>query len=191
MLLAVLAPALVSCGSAESVQTKVSEHAPAAVIPYAMGPDDEIEVIVWKQPELSGKVVVAADGTVTVPLAGRVQAAGLTSEALEKELNKRLTPFLSDPNVTVRVADARSQAVYILGEVHKPGVFRLRPGEVLSQVLAEAGGFSEFADPSKIQIARRKRSENEEITIDYRKAQSGQDLTADVPLMAGDVIHVP
>lgn len=189
--IAVLVPLLVACGTRQSVQTKVTEHRPDPVTAYLIAPDDEVEVIVWKQPEVSGKVTVTEDGTITVPLAGRVQAAGLTTEQLENQLTKRLAGFIAEPNVTVRVSEARSQAVYVIGEVQKPGVFRLRPGEVLSQALAEAGGVSEFADLSKIRISRRKPTETEQITVHYDLVQSGEDISADIPLAAGDVIRVP
>ena len=163
----------------------------AANAPYAMAPDDLIEVVVWKQPDISGRLVIAQDGTINVPLAGRVHAAGMTTDQLQQELTKRLSAFIDAPTVTVRVADARSQAVYIIGEVKKPGVFRLHPGEVLSQALAEAQGFTEFAELGSIRIARRTATQTEQITVNYNLVQSGRDLSADVPLMAGDVVHVP
>ena len=156
-----------------------------------MAPDDVIDVVVWKQPEISGKLVIAQDGSINVPLAGRVHAAGMTTDQLQKELTRRLSAFIDAPTVTVRIADARSQAVYIIGEVKKPGVFRLHPGEVLSQALAEAQGFTEFAELSSIRIARRTATQTEQITVNYNLVQSGRDLSADVPLMAGDVVHVP
>ncbi len=156
-----------------------------------LAPDDEIEVVVWKQAEISGKLVIAQDGTINVPLAGRVHAAGMTTDQLQSELTKRLSGFIDAPTVTVRVSDARSQSVYIIGEVKKPGVFRLHPGEVLSQALAEAQGFTEFADLGSIRIARRTATQTEQITVNYRRVQNGSDLSADVPLMAGDVVHVP
>jgi len=191
LVLAIFAGVVTACGASESVHTEIARHPPAAIAPYAMAPDDEIEVVVWKQPEISGKLVIAQDGTINVPLAGRIHAAGMTSDELQKELTKRLSAFIAAPTVTVRVSDARSQSVYIIGEVKKPGVFRLHPGEVLSQALAEAQGFTEFADLGSIRIARRTATQTEQITVDYNRVQSGRDLSADVPLMAGDVVHVP
>jgi polysaccharide export outer membrane protein len=191
LLSAIVAACLAGCSSGQSVQTAIVTHQPVTAGPYVIAPDDQIEVIVWKQREVSGKVVVAQDGTITVPLAGRITAAGLTSDELQQEVTHRLTAFIDAPNVTVRVADARSQTVYITGEVQKPGALRLRPGEVLSQALAEAGGFTEFAALGKIRITRRSPTQTEQISVDYNLVQSGRDLSGDVPLMAGDVVHVP
>lgn len=173
------------------MQTQILDHPSEATAPYAMAPDDVIDVVVWKQSEISGKLVIAQDGSINVPLAGRVHAAGMTADQLQKELTRRFSAFIDAPTVTVRIADARSQAVYIIGEVKKPGVFRLHPGEVLSQALAEAQGFTEFAELSSIRIARRTATQTEQITVNYNLVQSGRDLSADVPLMAGDVVHVP
>jgi polysaccharide export outer membrane protein len=180
-----------ACGARQGVQTEILDHPPEAAAPYVMAPDDVIDVVVWKQPEISGKLVIAQDGSINVPLAGRVHAAGMTADQLQKELTRRLSAFIDAPTVTVRIADARSQAVYIIGEVKKPGVFRLHPGEVLSQALAEAQGFTEFAELSSIRIARRTATQTEQITVNYNLVQSGRDLSADVHLMAGDVVHVP
>ncbi len=191
LMVAICAHLFLACGGRQGVQTQVLEHPREAAAPYVMAADDVIEVVVWKQPEISGRLVIAQDGSINVPLAGRVHAAGMTTDQLQKELTRRLSAFIEGPTVTVRVADARSQAVYIIGEVKKPGVFRLHPGEVLSQALAEAQGFTEFAELSSIRIARRTATQTEQITVNYNLVQSGRDLSADVPLMAGDVVHVP
>ena len=190
-ILVFVAALLISCSSSEPVQTKTVAEAPKAAEPYVIGPTDELDIIVWKEPQVSGKVEVAGDGTITVPLAGQVRAAGLTTRELQDNLTKDLKPFLASPNVTVRVADAKSQVVYVLGAVQKPGMFPLRPGEDLSQALAQAGGFTEFADPSAIHLARHTPTETQQLTINYEQVRKGRDLTADVKLVAGDTITVP
>jgi polysaccharide export outer membrane protein len=162
----------------------------AVTTPYAIGKDDVIDIIVWKEPQLSGKVRVVADGTVTIPLAGPVPAEGLTCDQLQTDLTKRLGQYTQNPNVTVRVAVPASQLFYILGEVTKPGSYPLRSDEVLSQALAQAGGFTLFADQGAIRIVRRTRDKNAVMTVDYRQVAHG-DLAADVPLLAGDTITVP
>jgi polysaccharide export outer membrane protein len=179
---------IVSCGS-EAVTTHVTEHPLTDPQPYVIGADDVLDIIVWNQSQLGGKIRVADDGTITVPLAGQVPASGLTCEALEKSLHKKLADFTDDPNVTVRVAEPNSKIFYVVGEVRKPGGFQLRSGEVLSQALAEAGGLSDFADASAIRIVRRAPTKNVEMTINYKKVEDG-DLSADVPLETGDTITV-
>ncbi|HVB80573.1 MAG TPA: polysaccharide biosynthesis/export family protein [Candidatus Binataceae bacterium] len=186
-----LVAAAFSCAPSTVVVRPIAEEEVATAQPYRIAPDDVLDVIVWKQPQVSGKVTVAADGTITIALADRVSAAGLTTAQLQRELTRRLSAFIADPTVTVRVADARSQVVYVMGEVRRPGVFRLRPGEVLSQALAEAGGFEEFADTSAVRITRHTPSDPERIVVNYDRVLSGKELSGDVALVAGDTIDVP
>jgi len=159
--------------------------------PYVIGRDDELEVVVWNQPQLSGKVIVASDGTIAMPLIGRVPASGQTPDLLKADLEKRYDRYVHGANITVRVSDPASHVFYVIGEVNKPGVYKMHSGEVLSQALAEAGGFGEFADPSKIRILRHKESETVVLTVNYNKVRSGGDVTADIPVEAGDTVSVP
>ncbi len=175
-----------------SVRQKVVPR-PAAknADPYQIGSDDELEIVVWNQPQLSGKVIVASDGTIAMPLIGRVPATGLTPDLLKADLEKRYARYVHGANVTVRVSDPASHVFYVIGEVNKPGAYRLHSGEVLSQALAEAGGFGEFADPSKIRILRHKETETVVLTVNYNVVRSGGDVTADVPVEPGDTVSVP
>lgn len=175
----------------KTVQTRTAAESSIDATPYVIGADDVLEIIVWKEPQLSGRVLVAADGTATLPLIGPVEARGHTCQQLREELAHRLSAFTRSPNVTVRVSEARSRIYYVLGEVRKPGSFPLRSGEVLSQGLAEAGGLSEFADPGAIRLVRRTGANNIQMTINYERVLSGKDITGDVRLQAGDTITVP
>jgi polysaccharide export outer membrane protein len=159
--------------------------------PYQIGRDDELEIIVWTQPQLSGKVVVASDGTIAMPLIGRVPVDGLTPDTLKADLEKRYARYVPGANVTVRVTDPASHVFYVLGEVNKPGVYKLHSGEVLSQALAEAGGLGQFADAGKIRILRHKENETVVLTVNYKVVRSGGDVSADVPVEPGDTVSVP
>ncbi len=187
-LAAFLAIVLCACSS-QAVTTVSTSHRMADPGAYRIGPDDLLDLIVWNQPQLTGKLRVAEDGTISVPLAGRVVAAGLTSDMLEKSLHDKLAGFIGNPQITVRVLDPRSKVFYVVGEVNKPGVRRLQSGEVLSQGLAEAGGLTDFADRSAIKIVRRLPTETVTMTINFKKVEQG-DLNADVPLEPGDTITV-
>jgi polysaccharide export outer membrane protein len=174
------------------VEKKVVPRPPVKEVdPYVIGRDDELEIIVWTQPQLSGKVIVASDGMIAMPLIGRVPAAGLTSDALKADLEKRYARYVHGANATVRVSDPASHVFYVLGEVNKPGVYKLHSSEVLSQALAEAGGLGQFADPSKIRILRHKENETVVFTVNYNVVRSGGDVTADVPVEPGDTVSVP
>lgn len=188
---AMLAVLLPGCGGQTVKQRAVSAAAPDTR-PYTIGKDDVLEVMVWKQPELSGSVKVASDGTITEPLVGRVHAMGLTPDQLAQNLRDSLGHYTNKPEVTVRVTDAQSQLVYVLGQVHKPGVYQLHSDETLSEALAEAGGLNDYADMSEIQIVRRNGGGHDvQFTINYKKVASGEDLTGDIPLQRGDTVTVP
>src|ERR1700722_15679706 len=159
--------------------------------PYTIGSDDELEIIVWTQPQLSGKVTVASDGTISMPLIGRVPAAGLTPDQLKADLEKRYARYVHGANATVRVSDPASHVFYVLGQVNKPGAYKLHSGEVLSQALAEAGGLGQFADSGKIRILRHKENETVVLTVNYYVVRSGGDVSADVPVKPGDTVQVP
>src|ERR1700676_3550143 len=193
ILLAVTISVIALSGCATSpVREKVIPHQAAKTAdPYLIGRDDELEIIVWTQPQLSGKVTVASDGTISMPLIGRVPAAGKTPDQLKAELEKRYARYVHDANATVRVSDPASHVFYVIGEVTKPGAYKLHSGETLSQALAEAGGFGEFADASKIRIVRHKETETVVLTVNYNLVRSGGDLTGDVPVEPGDTVSVP
>ena len=168
-------------------QTAVPHAAAKNAEPYQIGRDDELEIIVWNQPQLSGKAIVASDGTIAMPLIGRVPAAGLTPDTLKVDLEKLYGRYVHSANITVRVSDPESYVFYVLGEVNKPGVYKLHSGEVLSQALAEAGGLKQFADPGRIRILRHKENETVVLTVNYNVVRSGGDVTADVPVEPGAV----
>jgi polysaccharide biosynthesis/export protein len=194
MILATIAMATAVCGCFNSspVREKVVPHQSVKdAEPYKIGADDELEIVVWNQPQLSGKVIVASDGTISMPLIGRVPAAGQTPDALKAELEKRYAQYVHAPNATVRVSDPASHVFYVAGEVNKPGAYKLHSGEVLSQALAEAGGLGEFADPSKIRILRHKETETVVLTVNYNLVRNGGDVSADVPVEPGDTVSVP
>jgi polysaccharide biosynthesis/export protein len=174
------------------VREKVVQHPVAKTAdPYQIGSDDELEIVVWNQPQLSGKVIVASDGTIAMPLIGRLQAAGQTPEQVKAQLEKRYAQYVHNPNATVRVSDPASHVFYVVGEVNKPGGYKLHSGEVLSQALAEAGGLGEFADPSKIRILRHRETETVVLTVNYNLVRNGGDVSADVPVEPGDTVSVP
>jgi len=195
LLLAVtLSMSAAACSLFSSVPVRekvVPRTAAKNVDPYIIGRDDELEIVVWNQPQLSGKVIVASDGTIAMPLIGRMPAAGQTPDQLKADLEKRYAQYVHSPNATVRVSDPASHVFYVVGEVNKPGAYKLHSGEVLSQALAESGGLGEYADPSKVQILRHKETETVVLTVNYNLVRNGGDVSADVPLEPGDTVSVP
>src|ERR1035437_5498567 len=127
---------------------------------YVLGPDDQIVIHAIDSPEISDKpFLIGMNGNVTLPLIGRVQAGGLTVEQFEAELNTRLKKYLHDPQVSVTVAEFRSQPVSVFGAVTKPGVIQLRGRKTLYEVLSMAGGPNETAGSSLTVTRRRENGE--------------------------------
>src|SRR6202789_2790815 len=119
---------------------------PATADPsYVIGPQDVLDISVWKEAELTRVVPVRPDGKISMPLLNDVQAAGLTPTQLAAELTTGLKRFVADPQVTVIVSQINSQRVYILGEANRPGAFPLLPGMTVLQAISSAGGFTQFA----------------------------------------------
>ena len=108
---------------------------------YLVGPQDELRISVFNEPELSGIFTVDGDGTITFTFIGRVSVDGLTLREVQDEITRRLSDgYLRDPQVSVEVAEFRSQQVYVIGEVARPGILELRGSLSLLEALAEAGG---------------------------------------------------
>jgi polysaccharide biosynthesis/export protein len=156
---------------------------------YVLTIGDKLRVEVYREPQLSQSVEVRPDGKVTLPLVGDVSAAGMTPAKLGESLSEKLRAYLTNPVVTVIVAEATPPAVYVMGEVNSPGMLPLRGPLNVMQALAMAGGFKEFANTKKIRILRRGASGIETIRFNYKEAiDSGK---RPVVLQAGDTVIVP
>src|SRR5579862_1914816 len=143
-------PAEANGGAAQTAPKKPATDDPN----YVIGPQDVLDISVWKEPELSRPVPVRPDGKISLPLLNDVQAAGLTPSRLTAQLTTSLGKFVTSPQVTVIVTQVSSQRIYILGEVSRAGAFVLLPGMTILQALANAGGLTQFANSKKIYVMR-------------------------------------
>jgi len=157
---------------------------------YKIGVEDELKVMVWKEPELSLSVSVRPDGKITVPLIGDVHAAGRTSEQLAAEITAELTEFVNSPVVTVIVGSINNFKVYVLGQVGSQGVLQLKSRTRLLQVLAQMGGLTEFADKSNVILIREIDGSEVRIPVDYRKLLKGVPEAENIFVEPGDTILV-
>ena len=121
---------------------------------FRLGPDDVIEVFVWKEPELSTTVVVRPDGKVSLPLIGELPTSGKTAVELQKEIGEKLMQYVSDPVVNVMVKEVNSAKVSVLGEVKTPGIYKIKDRATVLDAIALAGGFTEYAKRNKVTIIR-------------------------------------
>lgn len=158
---------------------------------YVIGPQDVLDINVWKEAELTRTVPVRPDGRISLPLLNDVQAAGLTPSQLSTELTTELKKFITDPQVTVIVTQINSQRVYILGEMTRPGAYPLLPGMTVLQALSSAGGFTPFANTKKIYVLRSESGKQEKFLFNYKAVVKGKNADQNIVLKAGDQIVVP
>ena len=155
---------------------------------YLLGIGDKLRVEVYREPQLSQSLEIRPDGKITLPLVGDVVAAGSTPRALGQTLSEKLKDYLTNPVVTVIVAEANPPTAYVMGEVNNPGAIPLRSPLTVVQALAMAGGFKEFANTKGIRILRRSASGVSTIPFNYKEAVEGG---PPVMLQPGDTLVVP
>jgi len=156
---------------------------------YRIGPEDVLQIAVWKNETLSRTVPVRPDGKISLPLVNDVQAAGLTAAELREVLTKKLAEYIPSPEVSVIVSDIRSMKVSVMGEVAKPGRYELKSNATVLDVLALAGGFTQFASRSKIVILRPDGGAMKRIPFNYNKVSASEQDNFYV--RNGDVVLVP
>ena len=158
---------------------------------YQLGPEDSIEISVWKEPDLTKQLVVRADGKISYPLVGEIQAAGMTVKQLQDEISKRLGKFVTDANVTVILVKTQYYKVFVTGKVNKPGDFIVgRPTDVM-QAISMAGGLTPFASPKSIVVLRKAGGKDEVFPFNYNDVSQGRSLDQNRTLLPGDVVVVP
>ena len=155
---------------------------------YRIGPEDVLLISVWKNDALSRTVPVRPDGKISLPLLNDVQAAGLTALELREILARKLADYMPSPEVSVIVSDIRSFKVSVMGEVAKPGRYELKSWATVLDVLALAGGFTQFASRSNIVILHSDGKTMKRIPFNYNKIAGGQE---NFYLRNGDIILVP
>ena len=156
---------------------------------YVIGPEDVLDIFVWKEESLTKTVPVRIDGKISLPLVDDVQAAGLTPLQLKEEITKRLSGFVDNPTVTVTVREANSYRVFISGEVKQPGIVRIRSEITLVKLIIMAGGFTEWANKRKISIITKENGKEKRITANYNKIIDGD--IPDIVIKPGDTIIIP
>ena len=180
---------------AQQASTRGSAVVPAApvVVPsdYVIGPEDMLQISVWKNESLSRQLPVRPDGKISMPLLHDIQASGLTPMQLRDKIATALAEFMPNPEVSVTVLEVRSYRVSVLGEVQRPGVLQLKAPTTILEAIALAGGFRDFASPSKIVIFRKDNGgQTQRLRFNYNRAvgAAGED---NVTLRSGDVVVVP
>jgi polysaccharide biosynthesis/export protein len=158
---------------------------------YLIGPEDALEIAVWKDETLKSTTVVRPDGAVSFPLVGELAVAGRTVGQVREEIVRRLEKFIPEPVVSVSVARVASYRFYVLGRVNKPGEFVAGRSVDVLQALSLAGGVTPFAVEDEIRIIRRSGGTSTSIPFDYSRVRKAGDLRQNITLLSGDVLFVP
>jgi polysaccharide export outer membrane protein len=156
---------------------------------YVIGPDDVLEVSYWRDTEHSAEATVRPDGFISLPLINDVEVGGLTPTAAAERIRRKAAEFLQEPVVTVSVKRVNSRKVFITGEVTRPGAYPLTGPTTVLQLIATAGGLTDFADRDGIVVIRSGKVP-EHVVVNYKQIARLQNLEQNIALRPGDTIVV-
>ena len=187
-------------------QTAPSKGTLAAVPPHAMektslivtkdyiiGPEDQLEITVWRNQDLSKLVAVRPDGRISMPLIGDVVAVGRTPTQLSDDISAKLKEYKENPQVSILVKEVNSYAIFVLGEISKPGKYPLKSKTTLLQAITIAGGFTPVAARNKIVVFRFAEAgkPDEKIKASYDDIVLRDGSQQNIELKPGDTLVVP
>ena len=195
-LFALVCCAIAACaaGQPPAPQQAAAPATPAGVTAppgYLIGPDDVLEVIFWREKEMSAEVVVRPDGQITLPLLNDIQASGLTPDQLRVSVTEAAAKYVADPTVAVVVKAINSRRVFITGQVAKPGVYPLTSPITVVQLITLAGGVLEYAKEREIRVMRTENGRTQAFLFNYRDVSRGRNLRQNIELKPGDTVVVP
>ena len=169
-----------------------AQQAPGANDPsYVVGPDDVLSVVFWELPAHSAEVVVRPDGKITLPLLNDITAAGLTPDQLRTSIATAAAKYIREPTVSVIVKQINSRKVFVSGQVARPGPYSITAPTTVLQLLALAGGPTEFAKKKKIAVMRIENGQTLRLKFNYNEVLDGKHLEQNILLKPGDTVVVP
>lgn len=191
-LLLMLAGCATAPGSSEAPKLNADAQ---AVSQYHIGVDDQLQISVWHNPDLSVSVPVRPDGRITVPLIGDVEAGGKTPEQVAAEVKDKLQAYVRDPQVAVILTELRSHEylsrVRVTGAVRTPVSLPYRQGMTVLDAVLAAGGTTEFAAADRTELYRKDGTTTQSYAVRLDKILQQGQLTTNYPVQPGDVVTVP
>ncbi len=161
---------------------------------YIIGTGDQLSVVVWRNAELSTIVPVRPDGKISTPLVDDMVAMNKNASQLARDIENSLKKFVQDPKVTVLVQNFGSvsnQQVRVIGQAAKPAALPFRQGMTLLDVMIAVGGLTEFASGNSAVLIRKDATGQTSFSIRLRDLMKRGDVTANVPMLPGDVVIIP
>jgi polysaccharide export outer membrane protein len=190
VLAAACALALGGCATRgqQPIETQVTDSQ------YLIGPGDAVNIIVWRNPEVSMSVPVRPDGKITTPLVEDLPAAGKTSTALARDIEKALAKYIQQPVVTVVVTNFvgnYEEQIRVIGQATKPQALAYRRNMSLMDVMIAVGGTTEFAAGNRASLIRNVDGKQQRFNVRLDDLIKGGDISANVPMRPGDVLVIP
>lgn len=161
---------------------------------YLIGPGDNVDIIVWRNPEVSMTVPVRPDGKITTPLVEDLPASGKTSTQLARDIEEALSKYIQQPVVTVVVTQfigPYTEQIRVIGEAARPQALPYREEMTLMDVLIAVGGITEFAAGNKARIIRNIDGKEQQFSVRLNDLIRDGDISANVPMRQGDVLVIP
>ena len=188
----VFAAGLAACGSTGQ------EAAPAKVASpsynYLIGPLDTLQIIVWRNPDLSSSVPVRPDGKVSVPLVEDLPVLGKDPTQLARDIEKAMSKFIRDPVVTVIVTTFNgpySEQIRVVGEATRPQALAYRQNMTLLDVMIAVGGLTDFADGNAASVLRASEAGAKQYNVRLKDLIRRGDVSANIEMKPGDVLIIP
>jgi len=181
-------------GGCSTAYPPVAAPGPRIDRPYLVGPGDTLNVVVWRNPELTMIVPVRPDGKITTPLVEDLQASGKTPNQLARDIEQVLTRYVQTPVVTVIITTfggAYSQQIRVIGEAAKPQALPYRERMTLLDVMIAVGGITEFAAGNRASILRTEGGKTHQFRVLLQDLIRGGDLSTNVEMRPGDVLVIP
>jgi polysaccharide export outer membrane protein len=187
---------LVTCANAEDLSRKTDYQTSRLHIlhlsqDYTIGKGDVLEVFVWRNEQLSRRVVVRPDGKISLPFIQDLRAEGFTPVQLKNRVTRELGQHIASPQVSVIVSEINSYRVSVLGRVNNPGVYPITGKTTIAEAIALAGGFTEWANRRKITVVTHQEEKEIKVIINYKKISSGKDPSQNIILKRDDIVIVP
>jgi len=156
---------------------------------YRLGPEDVIDVFVWKEPDLSATVTVRPDGKISLPAANELIASGKTASELQQDITVKLQAFVAQPVVSVMVKQINSMKISVLGEVRKPNVYHIQNRLTVLDAIAMAGGFTDLAKRNRVVVLRNTPSGIQRFKINVKDAV-GDAKSTPFYILPSDTVYV-
>jgi polysaccharide biosynthesis/export protein len=184
---------LAACGSVPGQHPPAPAAAASSDYSYVIGPGDSLNIVVWRNPELSMSVPVRPDGKVSAPLVDEIVAQGKTSVEMAREVEKALSKYVRDPIVTVIVTSfvgPYSEQIRVVGEAARPQFLPYKQKMTLLDVMIAVGGLTDFADGNGATILRGADG-NKQYAVRLKDLIKRGDVSANVEMRPGDILIIP